>query len=264
MHSAVVIAVFALALWDLARRPRDVGRLLGRAGRFMAPAWALLVVATAISALLAPWGEGYGTLLLEWVFPDAVGLVMAQVFLAAGAVWVWRGGLRGRGFGWMRRPGRWRDLVPLGPLVVGIAATVGLTFAVFSLIGVEPDPEFEAKMASLAEQFGVSLGLLALLRLFTAAFIEETLYRHYLQTRLAFWFERHGIHWFAACVIASLLWSLGHAGLLASDWAKFAQIFPVGLLLGYYQRRWGVTLAIAVHLGLNVSVIFLSNLVVGP
>ncbi|MCX7014349.1 MAG: hypothetical protein NTW86_17660 [Candidatus Sumerlaeota bacterium] len=68
------------------------------------------------------------------------------------------------------------------------------------------------------------------------------------------WFEARGVSWRWAAVLASAAWALGHAGLLVPGWAKFLQIFAAGLLLGWVQRRWGVALAIAVHLSLNVGV----------
>ena len=257
-NNAVIIGAFALALADLARRPRDHFRLRRYAGRAMAPAWCALALGTVASVCLFPGGKGYWSLFFQFSVLPAAGLLMGHFFLEAGSIQVWRGGLRGRGFGWLRPPRRWREILPLRPLAAGIAAvnglTVGLYFLAARAVSIQPAPEFQ----TFQESFGYArhaLTALILTQLLIAPFFEETLYRHYLQSRLARWFERRGIHWGWAAALTSALWAMGHAGLLHPEWAKFAQIFSAGLVLGWLQRRWGVALAIAVHLSLNIGVI---------
>jgi len=256
-NSLVILGTLALALGDLIRRPSDHYRLARGTRWAMGPGWAALAVAAVASAWLFPGGPGYWKLLVQFAAFPAVGLLMGGFFLEAGSIWAWRGGLRGRGFGWMRPPRRWREIIPLKPLLAGAAAANGLTFAVFLLmssrVAIHVNPQFEASQQEW-NYAGQATTVLLLAQLIVAPFFEETLFRHYLQSRLACWFGRHGVTWWAAAAPTSALWPLGHAGLLQPGWVKYCQVFPLGLLLGWLQRRWGVGLSMAVHLSLNIGV----------
>ncbi len=63
-----------------------------------------------------------------------------------------------------------------------------------------------------------------------------------------------------AIVLTAALWSLGHVGALNPDWVKLAQIFPLGLALGWLYRRQGTESTIMVHALFNV----LGGLVLSP
>jgi membrane protease YdiL (CAAX protease family) len=95
---------------------------------------------------------------------------------------------------------------------------------------------------------------------------EEITFRLFIQTQLECWLRR--TNWAAgwAILATSALWTLGHAGALEPNWVKFAQIFPMGIVLGIMRRRWGVTPCIFVHVVLNFfGVLLLQDLVLtGP
>jgi len=79
------------------------------------------------------------------------------------------------------------------------------------------------------------------------AFTEELIFRlgiqNYLAARLS---QRRNGYWIAI-VLTSIIWTLGHAGSLDPNWIKFAQIFPVGLALGWLYRGNGVESTIIAH-----------------
>ena len=119
INHIAALAVFAFALFCLAQRPRDYFRLAARAFKALIPAWAIVLAAVLAAILLFPADKGLAVFLGLWAFPCAVQLLMAQFCLCAGSIWVWRGGLRGRGFGWL---GAWRrlgTLVPWRPFLGG-------------------------------------------------------------------------------------------------------------------------------------------------
>lgn len=55
-----------------------------------------------------------------------------------------------------------------------------------------------------------------------------------------------------AVVLTAVLWSLAHVGSLDPDWVKLAQIFPLGLALGWLYRRQGVESTIMAHALFNI------------
>ena len=87
----------------------------------------------------------------------------------------------------------------------------------------------------------------AWLLVLTAAFGEELFFRLGVQSFLASYLKLlQGKYWIAI-VLASLLWTLGHAGAVEPGWVKLAQIFPIGLLLGWLCRRYGVGSSMLAH-----------------
>jgi membrane protease YdiL (CAAX protease family) len=90
----------------------------------------------------------------------------------------------------------------------------------------------------------------------TFAFVEEIVFRLGIQNFLAKHLNwRHTRYWLAITV-TSMLWTMGHTGSLDPDWVKFAQVFPLGLLLGWLFRKHGVESCILAH--------GLSNIILQP
>lgn len=96
----------------------------------------------------------------------------------------------------------------------------------------------------------------------TFAFGEEIFFRLGIQNFLATYLHWQGNRYWAAVALTSLLWTLGHAGVLDPEWVKLAQIFPVGLMLGWLFRRHGVEACMLAHGLFNVLMIGLSSLLV--
>lgn len=89
----------------------------------------------------------------------------------------------------------------------------------------------------------------ALLCTALAPFLEEIVYRGYLQGLLSRIFHRRA---FMSVVIPAILWALPHVDKIEPNWVKWGQIFGVGLVLGVVRRRLGLEACIAAHLALNV------------
>jgi membrane protease YdiL (CAAX protease family) len=81
---------------------------------------------------------------------------------------------------------------------------------------------------------------------------EELTFRLGIQNWLAARLGRGMAGYWAAIVLASALWSLGHLGRMDPEWVKLAQIFPAGLLLGWLFRRSGFEACVIAHAVLNL------------
>jgi len=99
-----------------------------------------------------------------------------------------------------------------------------------------------------------------ILLVLTFAFGEEIFFRLGIQNFLARYLNWRGNRYWAAIALTSLLWTVGHAGVLDPDWVKFAQIYPVGLMLGWLFRSHGVEACMLAHGLFNVIMIGLSSI----
>lgn len=122
------------------------------------------------------------------------------------------------------------------------------------------------QMSEMAQQqFGVSsvaLGtpvtIQVILVMFEVAIAEEIVFRLGIQNFLVKHLKLQNSNDWIAILITSALWTLGHAGVLEPEWVKLAQIFPVGLMLGWLYKRYGAESTMLVHGIFNFVLIFLS------
>jgi len=90
------------------------------------------------------------------------------------------------------------------------------------------------------------------------AFAEEIFFRLGIQNFLAHYLGWQGRRYWAAIAMTSLLWTLGHAGVLDPNWVKLVQVYPMGLALGWLFRRHGVEACILAHGLFNIVMTGLS------
>jgi membrane protease YdiL (CAAX protease family) len=90
------------------------------------------------------------------------------------------------------------------------------------------------------------------------AFAEEIVFRLGIQNYLARLFRLQGNRYWIAIVLTGLFWSLAHASILDPEWVKIAQVFPLGLALGYVFKQYGTEACILVHGVFNVIMMFLA------
>lgn len=90
------------------------------------------------------------------------------------------------------------------------------------------------------------------------AVAEEIAFRLGIQNFLARYLHLEGKGYWLAILLTSVLWTLGHAGTLDPEWVKFAQIFPMGLALGWLFKKYGTESTILAHGLFNVILLFLS------
>jgi membrane protease YdiL (CAAX protease family) len=87
---------------------------------------------------------------------------------------------------------------------------------------------------------------------------EEFTFRLVMQNFLANYTRFRDEQYWLAIVITSLLWTVGHAGMLNPNWVKLVQVFPVGLLLGWLSKHHGVESSILAHGLFNLILLFLA------
>jgi len=87
---------------------------------------------------------------------------------------------------------------------------------------------------------------------FTIAINEEILFRLAIQNLFAAKFNVRNEKYWIAIVLTSLFWTLGHTNALNPEWVKFAQIFPIGIVLGFTFKRFGLESCMIIHGLFNV------------
>lgn len=108
-----------------------------------------------------------------------------------------------------------------------------------------------------------ALTLAVLVTVVGAAFSQEIIYRLGIQGFLARYLGGQGSRYWLPVVLTSLLWTLQHVGVMEPGWVKMAQIFPIGLLLGWLYRRHGVESCILAHAVFNVALAPLTPFLIG-
>lgn len=142
------------------------------------------------------------------------------------------------------------------------AAAVAYSVVLFRLV-LPRASEILTGLQSLNSEDASTLWGQALMVALSAAFGEELVYRLGIQGFLARYLNCQGKRYWIPIVLASLLWTLGHVGATDPMWVKPAQIFPMGLMLGWLYRRCGVESCILAHALFNLSLIPLASYLVG-
>ena len=93
---------------------------------------------------------------------------------------------------------------------------------------------------------------LTLVVILESAFVEELLFRLGIQNYLGAKLIKKRYGYAIAIVVTAALWTMAHAGSLTPAWVKLAQIFPLGLALGWLYRRQGTESAIMAHALFNL------------
>ncbi len=92
------------------------------------------------------------------------------------------------------------------------------------------------------------------------AFVEELIFRLGIQNYLGAKLINQRYGYAIAIALTAALWSIAHVGSLEPDWIKLAQIFPLGLALGWLYRRQGTESTIMAHALFNL----IGGLVLSP
>lgn len=95
------------------------------------------------------------------------------------------------------------------------------------------------------------------------AIAEEVMFRLGIQNFIARYLNLTENRYWIAIGLTTLLWTWGHVGSLSPEWVKMAQIFPIGLILGWLYKRYGLESVIIVHGVFNVVLGFLSPYLIG-
>lgn len=151
-------------------------------------------------------------------------------------------------------PTNWRRY---GVNILGVGLGAVVYSAVLFLI-TQPRPGLIVQDLMLADK--PIMTPLTLVILLEFAFAEELMFRLGIQNYLGAKLINKRYGYALAIALTAGLWSMAHVGSLDPDWVKLAQIFPLGLALGWLYRRQGAESTIMAHALFN----FVGGLVLSP
>jgi membrane protease YdiL (CAAX protease family) len=151
---------------------------------------------------------------------------------------------------------KWKDyfLTIFGVSIVGILYSVVL----FLLTTPQLSETAQKIFGSPSAGFEKAITIQGILLVLEFAVAEEIVFRLSIQSFLVKYLKLEGKRYWIAILITSILWTLGHASTLNPEWVKLAQIFPMGLMLGWLFRKYGAESTILAHGLVNVVLSFLS------
>jgi len=138
-------------------------------------------------------------------------------------------------------------------LAAGLAAVL-YSEGLFWLARPRISPMLKQLQETFQVEFGIEEGMsfIVAVALVEVAFAEELIFRLGIQNFFGNYIGRtRGRYWLAIFATAAL-WTLLHSGVVQPDWVKYAQIFPLGVALGWLYRKCGIGACIAVHAMLNL------------
>ena len=151
--------------------------------------------------------------------------------------------------------------VRLGPWLATVLAVAAGAIAYSALLFAVTSPRLsEAAKVLFGESVPrtTEISLVAILMVIQYAFAEEIVFRLGIQNLLSRLFRGRVRGTWIAILLTAALWTIGHAGLIEPDWVKLAQIFPIGIALGWMLLRLGAESCIATHVLFNLVMLFLA------
>jgi membrane protease YdiL (CAAX protease family) len=149
---------------------------------------------------------------------------------------------------------KWKDYF----LTIFWVSIIGILYSVVLFLLTTPQLSEMWQKEVVPSSAGVENATIqVILTVLTFAVAEEIIFRLGIQSFLVKYLKLEGQSYWIAIVITSGLWTLGHVGTLDPAWVKTAQIFPVGLMLGWLFRKYGAESTILAHGLFNVVLVFL-------
>jgi len=251
LEYTLICVVYILALWDYGRIPTAGGpeQTNHRTGLLCLSAVLLVLGISCLNLAENGWEN-----MTE--FDQLPGLpLLAQ---AIGLTWIVPAGCHHGNKAHVSTSRTWREVVSHDRLKTSLLTTLGLAAWTSILM-------FFSNGESTGFSTPVSLDNMSAWSRWTSAFIlltlapilEESVFRHYLQYRLAGLFKRSSHSIALSIVCCSMIWALCHNGMMGSNGLKFIQLFPAGICLGYISVKHGLETSILVHLLFNISIVIL-------
>lgn len=275
IYGVSMLAAFVAALWIALQRHRYCRIVLPYGLVWASPI--LLAEVLFLGFCWMAWDkEGFrdldisidrDTILLESI-PSVLGkFVGSVVFIVSGMYLAVRSGRSGmpllRGF-----ERRWKNpgvtvSTPIGRALAeaaGVAAVcLSYTLLIFTIAQPVGSEEFRKLVRAIGEGEATNLPLLVK-GLVSAPLFEEIVFRHFLQRALGMHLGRDVQGRALAVFLSSLVWSLGHAGMVTPEWSKMAQTLGIGLALGWLYERRGLEASVLAHFLFNgVSAILMTD-----
>ena len=130
-----------------------------------------------------------------------------------------------------------------------------LTIFVYSyLLFKITDPQIPANLSIQRQSVSLFVTTLVMLEL---AVVEEVVFRLGIQNFIAKVFDLENNKYWIAIIITSFFWTAMHLGTLNPAWVKFVQVFPVGIMLGYFFKKYGLESTFIMHGAFNIGMVFL-------
>ncbi|MDE0128237.1 MAG: CPBP family intramembrane metalloprotease [Gammaproteobacteria bacterium] len=137
-------------------------------------------------------------------------------------------------------------------VAVLVLAWLGYSKLLFWLFSPEMAQPLQEVLNTLDMSQSMELTAASALAVSAMAISEELIFRLGIQNLLVRLFNWQGRQYWIAVLLTTLLWTIGHTGVLEPDWVKLLQIFPAGLALGWMFRKHGIECCIAAHLLFNL------------
>jgi membrane protease YdiL (CAAX protease family) len=147
----------------------------------------------------------------------------------------------------------------LKPVLIYAPLICIFTFFLFKFT----QPEISAFIKESVEtqgKFKTQVEISSIIFFLLVAFYEEILFRLFIQTFLSYLLRRSALRSFLAIAGSSLLFALGHFGILATWWVKFVQTFTIGIVLGHLMKKHGMEASFGVHAILNIFALYTSSI----
>jgi hypothetical protein len=88
---------------------------------------------------------------------------------------------------------------------------------------------------------------------------EEVIFRLGIQNYFGKIFSQYSISYWYAILLTSFIWTIGHISMVMPVWINIAQMFPIGVLLGWLYWRFGIESCIIARFILNILLIPISQ-----
>lgn len=142
------------------------------------------------------------------------------------------------------------------PILFFSGIVCGFTFLLFKFTN--PELSNALKNAAEGQTQAMKIGYSSIIFFILVALYEEVLFRLYLQSFLSYLFRRTTLGWIYALLLTSVIFAVGHFGILETWWIKFTQTFFIGIVLGIAMRKYGMETSLAIHSILNIFALYSS------
>jgi membrane protease YdiL (CAAX protease family) len=133
--------------------------------------------------------------------------------------------------------------VPIRFTLVSVIGYAAYTMVLFSVLS----PEILAHKANSMLYLTFALSLTSF-----RAVDEELFFRLFLIGLTVFLMRSSKYRWLTAIVISAGIWSYGHWFMYDPGWVKFLHVLPLGFVLGYALRQYGIAYCILLHALVNL------------
>ena len=149
----------------------------------------------------------------------------------------------------------WRKVLDVRLVLKTLSVLLIWTFVIFYVF--KPTASDSLNILIPDQGRAVQLVYILLNILVIAPISEEIFFRQFSMGIFAKWFGVSRLAIFFNIGLSSIIFSLSHLNMLTNNWIKMAQVFPLGIALGYVYLKKGLEHCIVLHLLFNLIAFFL-------